>query len=208
MNVLHLENIASEPLEFTNLSFVKNSKSRLINIWTDLFLISVAKHFQQQTSRNVLLVVDGRESSNLARAKQNCVLYKTESECSSYQIECFLRKKIDEGLEIGLVVISDFMVLNNGHFPSAIRDFERLSRELGCFFLLRGKFLWHGMRNYNMFKVHKIKRLERVNYALPLQSLNLFQIGYHSVNSGLTNKPITINDQFFHFPDSLKSHLE
>lgn len=207
---LHLENIASKSLDFTNLTFLKTSGTKLTKIWSGFFMVSVIKHFQQQFSGKTVLVVESNDNSKLVRATQSerTILYETESQHSSYQLECFLRMKRDRGEQISLVVISDFMQFNDGHFSKTIKDFDKLSREFGCLFLLRGAFRWHEMKDYNVYEVRKLCRSKRLKYKEPIRNLNLYELKCISFDSGNESLSISINDSFLHFPNSLIPYLE
>jgi len=173
-------------------------------------MISVIKHFQQQFNGNIVLVVESNDNSKLVRTTQceRTILYETESSQSSYQLECFLRMKRDRGEQISLVVISDFKQFNDGLFSKTIKDFDKLSKELGCLFLLRGTFRWHGMEDYNVYEVRKLCRSKRFKYKEPISNLNLYELKCVSPESGDESLSISIHDSFLHFPNSLISYLE
>lgn len=208
MTILHLGNIASKSLELTNLTFIKTSGAKLTNIWADIFLMSIIKHFQQQYEGQVVLATHGNESPKLLSAVQSTktILYETEFRCSSYQIECFLRDQMEKGENIKLVVISNFMIINDGNFSQTVNDFDRISREFDCTFILREVFAWDGEWNYNTFQVRKLRSSKRNEYPKPIQDLNLFEIDYSSITS--KKKLVSIYDHFLHFPNNLIPYLE
>lgn len=209
MDMLHLKNIASKSLEFTNLTFVKTSGTKLTNIWADIFLVSLIRHFQLQHDGNVLLCIHGVKSQKFLRSTQNSKtnLYESEFRCSSYQVECYLRKLTEQGKDIKLVVISDFMILNDGDFQSTIDDFERLSKEYGCHFILREVFAFDREWNYNTYQVHKINLSKRSKFSQALQELNLFEIKCSSLTDD-GQSCLSIYDSYLHFPECLIPYLE
>lgn len=209
MTVLHLKNIASKSLEFTNLTFVKTSGTKLTNIWADIFLMSVMRHYQFQHDGNVLLCIHGVESQKFLRSTQNSktILYESEFRCSSYQIECYLRKLTEKGKDIRLVVVSDFMIINDANFQLTIDDFERLSKELGCHFILREVFSLDKEWNYSTYRVGKINLSKRRKFSKVLKDFNLFEIKYSNLSQD-EQVYMSIYDNYLHFPEYLKPYLE
>ena len=209
MDILHLKNIASKSLEFTNLTFVKTSGTKLTNIWADMFLLSVIRHYKLQHDENVLLCIHGVESQKFLRSTQNSktILYESEFRCSSYQIECYLRKLSNQGKDIKLVVISNFLILNDGDFQSTIDDFERLSKEFECHFILREIFAFDREWNYSTYKIGKINLSKRNRFPQALQELNLFEIKYSNLLQE-EKSYISIYDNYLHFPKYLIPYLE
>lgn len=238
MGIPHLEigNIASKTIKLNEITTIKCSRTALCNSWTRSFLTSVAQHYLQQHSGNVLLALHHYEFEDKVFKKilsqEGVCPYLIERKHTLHQLDCYLERLREEGTEIKFVIISQFdsfihKCLTAGHgriswkrdeakkeTAELMEGLRLLSAKFGCRFLLRGSVKTiPGISmevDYAIYSAQKIPLSQREKLPLPNKQLNLFKITIweNELKTTLYSIRDDLNQGILYYPPSLKLYLE
>lgn len=236
MDTLYLHNIASTQIKLSDITIIKCSGGKLSESRTAGFLASITWHYFLQKNRPVLFAVPEYflkrpPISNLMNHK-GVYPYLIERKHSLYQLTCYLDRLRDEGVQIGLVILSAFEFFHNESLIktkayNATRRMElkrqsaelygelkQLSSEHGCHFLLRigprGKSGGYSQGGHLYYSLRKIQPSLREQLIVGGLKMNLFEIESNfkgDVQVGLSIRDHS-NQGFLHFPSNLIPYLE